>query len=238
MRSLHIAAPLAALLTLLGCADLTVVRQYSRESSQLAAYTDLTVRYRDTFAREEPYLDERTLQSELALDAQRKQSIDDLMKIHQCLTSYMDTLGRLAGDDAFSLAEEIDTVGGRIREIPDLGITADHVDAYVKVTQIIARWATASIQEKAVRSMVVEGDPQVQKLVAAMRLLVKIYARVNHDERARVLGVFDINLPYADEKKEALLNRLARAHLQAKKAEYDAAERKYAEADKALAAIA
>ena len=41
----------------IGCVSLQPVRDYATESSALMAYTSLTDRYRDTYAREEPFLD-------------------------------------------------------------------------------------------------------------------------------------------------------------------------------------
>lgn len=225
-------------LALTGCANLKVVRDYANESAKLSAYTELTAHYRDTYRRERPYLDLETDEGERATDAKRQAAYDDLINIHQCITGYMQTLAKLAGEDSFSLSPGVSTMAASIKQVPELGISDDHVDAYAQVVQVITRWATSAKQEKAVRDMVEAADPGIQKLLSGMRTLVRLYQKTNQNERAMVLGLFESQVPFTNEPKDVLLNRLVRVHLQLKTDEYEQVEQMYAKADQALAAVA
>lgn len=229
---------LAVLFSLTGCVNLKPVQNYASESAKFSAYTELTDRYRDTYRREQPYLDASLDKGEKATDAVRQATYEDLLRIQQGITAYMETLATLAGEDTFSLSKDVTTLAGTIKQVPNLGLKAEQVDAYANVVQVITRWATSAKQERAVRQMVTEGDPHLQVLLKAMGDLVEIYRKTHESERKRVLGVFEVGILFTDDPKDVLLNRLARAHQQAKAEEYRQADLKYEKAAKALAAMA
>jgi len=234
-------SPLALSILLLmlgGSTNLKVVRDYAKESAQFSACTELTDRYRDTYQREQPYLDLEDDKGEKATDAKRQAAYEGLIRIHKALTAYMQTLAKLAGEDAFSLSKDVAALSGSIKPLPELGIDATQVDAYSGLVQVVTRWATAGVQERAVRRMVEEGDPQVQQLLAGMQHLVELYRKTNQNEQAKVVGSFEVYIPFTGDSKDVLLNRLARAHLQSKLEEYRLAEQKYVKAIKAIKAMA
>lgn len=223
---------------LTACTNLKEVREFASESAKFSSYTELTTRFRDTHSRTEPYVSAKESEVANAEDARRKAAYADLIKIQQNVALYMTTLAQLAGEDSFSLAKEIDALKGGIKAYPDLNITAKEVDAYSNIAQIIAKWATSAYQEKAVRKMVKEGDAPLQNLLAGMTSLVKIYGKVNENEKQKVLGFFDVNLPFADPKKDAILIALSRAQVQAKTLEYANVQNKYELAEKGITSIA
>lgn len=236
MRKAKINSVLALLLLLVfvGCANLKAVRDYAGESARLSSYTDLTTRFRDTYGREEPYLfGEASLEAQ-ANDKRRKAAYGDLLKIHQSITLYMQTLAMLAGEDAFDLSKNIDSLAGGIKSYPDFGIENRHVDAVSNITKVITKWITASYQQRAVETMVEEGDTDLQTALDGMKALVRFYRKTNENERKAVLGLFDVEIPYLEASKDKLLTAIARAHLQSKKTEYANAENKYIEAEKGI----
>jgi len=226
------------LLLLGGCTNLKVVRDYAKESAQFSAYSELTERYRDTYQREQPYLDLEDDKGEQITDQKRQAAYEGLIRIHKALTAYMQTLAKLAGEDSFSLSKDVTALSGSIKALPELGIDAAQVDAYSGLVQVITRWATAAAQERAVRQLVEAADPQVQQLLAGMQHLLELYRKTNQNERAKVVGVFEVYLPFTGEAKDVLLNRLARAQLHAKLEEYRQADLKYVKAGKAIQAMA
>lgn len=237
MRSPRLLLPLV-ILALTACTNLKPVREYALESAKFTAYTELTKRYRDTYYRERPYLDPEGDKAERASDATRRAAYSDLLKLNKVLCAYMKTLAQLAGKDTYVLSKELDALSGTLQEHLDLGIDGDQAQAYTSLVQITARWAVSARQERAVREMVRQGDPHLQRLLAGMTHLVRIYRKTNQNERAQVLGVFEAQLPFTEKPQDVLLNRLARAHVQSKTEEYDAAEKRYAQVEKALAAMA
>lgn len=239
MHAIRVVHTLLLTLALAGCANLKEVRDYAGEAAKLSAYTELTTRFRDTYEREQPYLfgaAERLAQEN---DKNRKAAYADLLKIHQRVSLYMQTLARLAGEDTFDLTPEIGSLASGIKAYPDAGIEAKHVDAVANIAKVITKWLTSSYQVHAVRSMINEGDADLQATLEGMTALVRYYKKTNDNERKTVLGFFEMEIPYAaDAPKDRLLATLARAHVQAKTAEYKNAQLKYANAEQGIKSIA
>lgn len=221
-----------------GCADLKEVREFAGESARLASYKELTVRFRDTYSREEPYLYGDAAKIAKINDAARKAIFEDLMRLHDGVMLYMATLATLAGDDTFDLSKGIEGLAKGIKSIPDAGLTAKHVDAFASLAKIVARWATSAYQQRAIREMVVESDIPLQAVLEGLSSVVQYYAKTMANERATVLGIFRVQLPFTDDQKERLLQILARAHMQTKIAEYALHQTKHAELEKGIKAIA
>jgi hypothetical protein len=238
MKTIKIVFALSLALFLVSCANLKGVRDFASESAKLSAYTELTTRFRDTYQREQPYLSGEADRLAQENDKRRRAAYEDLLKIHQRASLYMQTLAKLAGENAFDLSKQIDSLGAGIKTYPDLGIDEKHVNAVTNISKVITKWITTTYQERAVRNMVREGDPHLQTLLDGMMGLVRYYRKTNENEKNTVLGFFEVEIPFADTPKDKLLATLARAHMQSKTWEYKNAQRKYDEAEKGIRSIA
>lgn len=238
MKIIRMTFLLLLIFVMAGCANLKAVRDYAGESAKLSAYTELTTRFRDTYEREQPYLFGEAERLAQENDKRRKAAYEDLMKIHQRVSLYMQTLATLAGENAFDLSKEIDSLAGRIKAYPNFGIDSKHVDAVSGVAKVVTKWITSAHQERAIRDMIKEGDEPLQTTLQGMEALVRCYKKTNENERKTVLGFFEMEIPFADNPKDKLLNVLARAHAQSKTAEYKNVELKYDEAEKGIKSIA
>ena len=238
MKTIKILFILSLALFLVNCANLKGVRDFASESAKLSAYTELTTRFRDTYQREQPYLSGEADRLAQENDKKRKAAYGDLLKIHQRVTLYMQTLATLAGENTFDLSKQIDALGAGIKAYPDLGVDEKQVNAVANISKVITKWITTAYQERAVRSMIKEGDPHLQTVLDGMMGLVRYYRKTNENEKNTVLGLFEMEIPFADNPKDRLLATLARAHMQSKTSEYANAQRKYNEAEKGLRSIA
>jgi hypothetical protein len=238
MKIIKALSALLLALLLVGCANLKGVREFASESAKLSAYTELTTRFRDTYQREQPYLSGEADRLAQENDKKRMAAYNDLLKIHQSVALYMQTLAKLAGENTFDLSKKIDALADGIKAYPDLGINDKEVKAVSDISKVMARWITSAYQERAVRNMVREGDPHVQTLLDGMAGLVRYYRKSNENEKNIVLGLFEVEIPYADTPKDKLLATLARAHMQSKTSEYKSAQRKYDGAEKGIKSIA
>jgi hypothetical protein len=238
MKAAKILSVLLFTLFLVSCADLKGVRDFADESAKLSAYTELTTRFRDTYQREQPYLSGDADRLAQENDKKRKAAYNDLLKIHQKVSLYMQTLAKLAGENTFDLSKKIGSLTDGIKAYPDLGIDDRQVDAVSDISKVIAKWITTAYQERAVRNMVKEGDPHLQTLLDGMAGLVRYYRKTNENEQNTVLGLFEIEVPFVDGPQDRLLATLARAHVQSKTLEYKCAQRKYTEAEKGIKNIA
>jgi hypothetical protein len=238
MKTIRLFGSFFFLCCLAGCANLKEVQSFAGESAKLSAYTELSTRFRNTYDREKPYLTGEADRIGKSNDKNRMEAYADIVKIHQAVSLYMQTLAKLAGDDTFDLTKPVGALGSGIKAYPDLGIQKSHVDAYFSITKITSRWATSSYQQKAVREMVVEADAPIQIMLEGMLSLVRYYEKTNENERDTVLGLLEVEIPFANAPKDRLLATLAKAHMQSKSSEYQTVKRKYAEAERGLKSIA
>jgi hypothetical protein len=238
MKAIRILFILSLALFLVNCANLKGVRDFASESAKLSAYTELTTQFRDTYQREQPYLPVETDRLAQENDKKRKAAYGDLLKIHQRVTLYMQALATLAGKNTFDISKQIDSLGVGIKAYPDLGVDEKQVDAVANISKVITKWITTAYQERAVRSMIKEGDSHLQTVLDGMMGLVRYYRKTNENEKNTVLGLFEMEIPFADNPKDRLIATLARAHVQSKTSEYAAVQRKYNEAEKGLRSIA
>ncbi|WP_200953972.1 hypothetical protein [Massilia sp. Root351] len=232
---------LVLLLMLGGCASnprLDEAREFAAESAKLGGYADLTQRFRDTYIRQQPYLSPAAEQRERLADARRRAAYPDLMAIHEAVALYMQALGRLAGGDTFDLKQPLKAMGSSIKAWPETGLTDRHVNAYSGLAQLLARAASQPYQERAVQAMVRDGDQELQALLEAMQNLLRYYSKSSDNERDTVLGMLEVEIPFADTPRDRLLAALAKSHRQAKRNEYRLAGLRHTLAAKHVAAIA
>lgn len=234
-------AGLMATLMLAGCTAnprLQQARAVAADGARLDGYADLAVRFRETWPRQRPYLSIAADQLERPADAERRAAYVDAMAIHAAVVAYLRTLGQLAGDDTYRMDAPLKALGGGIKAWPNAGLTDRHVNAYTGLARILARAVTEPAQERAVLQLVRDADSDLQELLGAMQQLLRYFDKSDDNERDTVLGMLDVEIPFADNARERLLAALARAHRQAKAQEYRLAGLRHTLAAKHVAAIA
>src|SRR5450830_1705994 len=220
LRTLSSLLFLLAVLLLTGCATqkrLEAVRDFAAGAPTLSSYAELSQRYRDTYQREQPYLTGAADQREKQLDAKRRDAYPDFIAIQQAVVTYM---GALAGDGQYDMGGQIKEVATNIKTWPDAGISDTHVNAYAGLARLLARYAGAARQDEAVLAMLREGYEPMQVSLDAMSTVLRYYDKTHDNERAIVLGMLDVEIPFTNEGKDRLLGVLARAHRQDKATEY------------------
>jgi hypothetical protein len=232
---------LGLLAILSGCASSTPrmaeVRAFAAESPKLGAYHELTERYRTTYQREQPYLSPEADAREQPLDARRQQACDDFVKLQYGLQAYMQTLGKLAGDNRYDFEDQVKNFGTGIKAWPDSGLEDRHVNAFAGLARLISRGVSAPYQEQAVNDILREGQQPVQEVLDAMRTLLRLYDKSSDNEQKIVIGMLESELPFLDPKRERLLLALARSQQQDKRNEYRLVGLRYTLARKHLDAI-
>lgn len=240
-RTLHLLRCVLLLAALAGCSTsprLQEARDVAADAVKLGAYADLSERFRDTYVRERPYLTAAADARERPADKERRAAFADVMAIHSAVVQYMRTLGQVADAGKFSLDAPIKALGGSIKAWPDAGLDDRHVNAFTGLARVMARAATAREQENALRQMVQDAEPHLQLLLDAMQRLLRYYDKSSDNERAIVLGMLDVEIPFADTPRDRLLAALAKAHRQQRAQEYRIAGLRHTLAIKHVAAIA
>lgn len=218
-------------------ARLQAVRTLAAQSQGLQAYAELTEHYRSTYHREQPYLSAAADQSERQLDLRRQAACDDFITLQRAVQRYLQTLGALAGDERYDLEDEIKGMGSAIKAWPDTGLDDRYVNAYAGLTRLLARQLTAGVQERAVQALLRDGAAPMETLLDAMRTLLRLYAKTSHNESRIVLGLLEVELPFADTPRDRLLAAMARELLQTKQAGYRLLARRYTLAEQQLDAL-
>jgi len=210
-------------LLLAACASnprLQEVRALAGDAPKLAGFSDLSQRFRDTYLREQPYLNAEAAQREEAIDRKRRDAYPDFVALHSAATTYLRALGDLAGGATFNYGDQVKQMAEGIKAWPDTGLTDRHVNAYAGLVRVLLRAATSREQDKAVQAMLREGYEPLQGTLDAMVTLLR-YFNKNHDNEQRiVLGMLEVEIPYADAPRDRLLAALARSHQQEKLREY------------------
>ncbi|MBJ7309288.1 hypothetical protein ACFOLJ_30655 [Rugamonas sp. CCM 8940] len=241
MKPLKIAALLLLLAALGGCAGntarLQAVRALSAESAKLGAFNELSQRFRDTYPREQPYLTPAADSRERQLDAARQAAYPDFIAIENGVVLYLRALGKLAGDEQFDLEDQVKAMKGAINAWPDSGLDDRHVNAYAGLGRLLARALTARYQDRAVEQMLNDGQDELRQLLDAMAALLRYYDKTHENEQRIVLGTLESEIPFVDNPREHLLAALAKAHQQAKVAEYRLIGRRFTLAENNLAAL-
>ncbi len=239
-KPLGMASPLSFLFvfSLAACANLDEVRDYAAASRKLADYRDLTLRFRDTYQREQPYLTKAADAAAKDNDRRRTHAYHELLQIQKIVGLYMRTLARLAGEQADQLGSAGGSLTEAIAALPEFGLTARHADAYGKLLAQISRVATSDYQQQHLKSLIRNSDDDLQTLLEAMSALTELYNKTNANERKTVLGMLETELAFADNPKNRLLTALARSQMQTKTREYQAVQRRYGALEKGLMAMA
>lgn len=228
------AAVLSSLLAaavLAGCAGTTVslvaVRDFADASAKLSGYAELSTRYRDTYAREQPYLQPAADQLARENDAVRRAVYDDFISTQKAVVLYMQTLSMLAGDGRVDLTDRIDELGNGIKANTASGLVDRHVTAYIGLTRLLTRVIASGYQGRSVETMVRDGDADIQALLDAMITLTRLYAKTNDNEKKTVLGVFDVEIPFSPRPQDRMLVTLAKVHYLNKVTEYRLVDKRY-----------
>ena len=210
-----------------GAVSLAEVREFADASVKIGGYTELSRRYRDTYEREQPYLPAGADRLARENDAKRRAVYDDFMSVQKALVLYMQTLSLLAGDARYDLSASIDDLGNGLKANAESGLQQRHITAYTGLTRLLTRVIASGYQNRSVETMVRDGDADVQVLLEAMISLTRLYYKTNENEKKTILGIFDVELPFAKGRDERMLVTLAKVHYMDKASEYKLIDRRY-----------
>lgn len=230
-RSLAALALLATSLLLGGCGTANVslaeVRDFADASTKLGGYSELSKRYRDTYQREKAYLSPLTERMAKENDAKRRAAYDDFASAQKALVLYMQTLSVLASDSRYDLTPQLDDMGTGIKALAGSGMEQKHATAYTGLTRLLTRVIASGYQKRSVESMVRDGDPHVRVLLDGMLTLTRLYGKTHENEKKTVLGIFDVEIPFASKPQDRMLVTMAKVHYQDKVTEYRALDKRY-----------
>lgn len=240
-RSLFALFALCTSLLLGGCAtthvSLQEVREFADQSAKLGGYSELSTRFRDTYAREQLYLSPAAERIGKETDAKRRAVYEDFISAQKAVVLYMQTLSLLAGEGRYDLSTKLDDLGNGIKANADAGLDQRHVTAYIGMTRLLTRAIASGYQGRSVATMVRDGDRDLQTLLDAMLTLTRYYAKTNENEKKTILGIFDIEIPFANKPQDRMLVTLAKVHYLNKSAEYKILDKRYALAAQGLTKV-
>lgn len=222
-------------LVLAGCSNLKEVREFANESAKFASDTTLIDRYKNTYAREAPFLvtaEQKALAS--SNDVRRQQQLTDMLQLNYGVASYMQTWARLAGDDSFDVSKSLDGLAQSLGKHPELGINEKQVAAYSSIAKTVAKGLTTAAQQAAVREMVTKADSDLQVLLSAMKDVLRYAQTTSANEQAMVIGRYETEIPFYKRQNMWLVASLGTEAMTAKQQEYARVNGNYAAAQQAL----
>ena len=229
----HLPALFALCISLLlgGCATTNVslqeVRDFADQSAKLGGYAELSTRFRDTYSREQLYLPPAAERIGKETDVKRRALYEDFISAQKAVVLYMQTLSLLAGDARYDLTDKLDDLGNGIKANVESGLEQKHVVAYIGMTRMLTRVIASGYQGRSVETMVRDGDRDLQTLLDAMLTLTRFYAKTNENEKKTILGIFDVEIPFATRPQDRMLVTLAKVHYLNKSAEYKILDKRY-----------
>ncbi|MDB5917068.1 MAG: hypothetical protein JWR40_1302 [Massilia sp.] len=214
-----------------GCATTNIslqeVREFADQSAKLGGYAELSTRFRETYAREQLYLPPAAERIGKETDAKRRAVYEDFVSAQKAVVLYMQTLSLLAGDARYDLTDKLDDLGNGIKANVESGLEQKHVVAYTGMTRLLTRVIASGYQGRSVETMVRDGDRDLQTLLDAMLTLTRLYAKTNENEKKTILGIFDVEIPFATRPQDRMLVTLAKVHYLNKSAEYKILDKRY-----------
>lgn len=222
-----------------GTIALAPVREFAAMSGKLDVFAEVSVRYRDTYQRERPYLAPAAAQEAAASNAMRRAAYPEFISIARCVQLYMDTLGTLAGEKQGDLSGRLKSLVGAIKAQPDSHITVREASAYTRLAQLMAGALSAAYQQASATQMLRQGAEPMQALLTALSNIVSDYTRTASNEKKTVLGLYEVELPFLETSGPTrLLLTLANLDYALKQDDYSAASRQLTLAGKNLHTIA
>ncbi|MHC2144459.1 hypothetical protein [Pseudomonas sp. 210_17 TE3656] len=222
-------------LVLASCSNLKEVQEFANESAKFASDTTLIDRYKNTFAREAPFL---TTPAQRAVasnnDARRQKQLTDMLHLNYGVASYMQTLARLAGDDSFDVSKSLDGLAQSLGKHPELGINEQQVAAYSSLAKTVAKGLATAAQQAAVRDMVTGADSDLQVLLSAMKDVLRYAQATSANEKGMVVGRYETEIPFYQRQNMWLVASLGTEAMTAKRQEYEAVDGEFAAAQQAL----
>ena len=214
-----------------GCATTNIslleVRDFADQSAKLGVYAELSTRFRDTYAREQLYLPQAAERLGKETDVKRRAVYDDFVSAQKAVVLYLQTLSLLAGDARYDLTDKLDDLGNGIKANVESGLEQKHVLAYTGMTRLLTRVIASGYQGRSVETMVRDGDRDLQTLLDAMLTLTRFYAKTHENEKKTILGMFDVEMPFATRPQDRMLVTLAKVHYFNKSAEYKILDKRY-----------
>lgn len=156
------AASLGLASLVVGCVNLSAVRDFAKASKNVAGVTEITRDYYDTLERRNLFAIEPGRKvSQPSLDA-RKAEVKRLLEAQAVLVEYMNSLEALADNDLIAYNKSLDKLGGSL--VKAELTTAAQVAPYKIAVGLLARLFTDHYRQSTLKKIVPGLDPAVQQV--------------------------------------------------------------------------
>ncbi|MGO1080246.1 hypothetical protein [Inquilinus sp. CA228] len=167
-RKLLPVAVLSAILV--GCADLSAIREFADSSIATAQYTGLVEDYVNEPLREERYQPVRYHPTLEAMATARKQEEAALLARLAIVESYMKALGNLSADETPSFDAELDALQGKI--VKAKFVDEAEASSAAVVVKLVLRAAADGWRQAELKEFIEEGNEPFQTIVNGLRDIV------------------------------------------------------------------
>lgn len=188
-----------------GCADLSAIREFANISSESAQYTKLVTDYVESPTRQKRYQPPSQHERLDRIAATRAAQQDRLLLRQSLIEEYMDTLGRLAADEAVTYDKELDALGNAVKE--KKLANAKEADAFSAVAKVLVKGVTDHWRQKQLKELIATSNEPFQVVVESLQVFVESGSGGDLlDEKAAIQSYYDTLDRASNDKagKEAL----------------------------------
>lgn len=171
---LHIRILLSAMWLLAftqGCAsNLKAVQDFANLSAESAEYTALVDEYVEFPKRQKRYQPPARHASLDTMAQERATQKAALLLRQHIVETYMNALGRLAGDELVDNTEELAKLSAALQN--QAGTSPQEAEAYEKIAGILTKVASERWRQRQLRSLIEQANPSIQRILEALKQIV------------------------------------------------------------------
>jgi hypothetical protein len=158
---------LTASLLLAGCTNLDAVREFGKSAAGIASYPDAAVAYEASVRTIQPFMVPNQVQPADRPEIRHDQ-VERAMQAQASLSAYFSMLASLAGEDAFSLAKQLDAIDKGLKAVPAASGDATDIDAAIALAKVVQKYLLAEKQAQAIKDLVHEGGPHAMRVLDSL----------------------------------------------------------------------
>lgn len=154
-----------------GCAsNLKAVQDFANLSAESAEYTALVDEYVEFPNRQKRYQPTSRHAGLDTMTQERATQKAALLLRQHIVETYMNALGRLAGDELVDNTEELAQLSAALQN--HAGTSPQEAEAYEKIAGILTKVASDRWRQRQLRSLIEQANPSIQRILGALKQIV------------------------------------------------------------------
>jgi hypothetical protein len=187
---------------MVGCTDLSAVRDFAQISYRAADYTALVDGYAAFPGRQKQYAPEARHAALDQIQKDRMRQKNGLLALHTRVQEYMEALGKLAADESVNFDKEFSELE---TALTDSSFASEpQAAAATQLGQLLAKATTDTWRRKKIHSLIEEGNEPLQTVLTALQNIVKGAFIEDLEQETQVVNTFYAALQQDSQDRAAI----------------------------------